>query len=461
MSETQSSTQLSTKASRLQQLSEIVSVPAFTVITRNDRFDPASHIAGYTSCQCMVRSSSAAEDQADFSCAGQSLTLGPVPPGKVAGCIEQLWRDDTVDEIIIQQYVDASHWGVAFCFSEESMLIEYSAIFEGVTSGQVSPFNALLPAELERYRKLYQALLMIYRHFGPCDVEFVNLDEPRFVQVRPITRDIAFDASYVRLKMGLQEYATECWHENDVCRMLSERDDYSEMLAGLYLDAVAKVYSEHFRRKLVIPEPAFIRISDQFFMAGALEKQLIPGTWGTIRLAFKLPALLATIRERALEDCSLNELMYNSVLLSLAWELNGKQDVLNDREAIRVELEQRMTKGRISPDFRYHSVLFDTIHLDKKTCCWITLECRDSQGIVVVPGDFDAGPYFILENRQQAIPPGVIVVTRQLYPEIGQSLKNIRGIICEHGALSAHVAILAREYQVPLKIQTAIDEYCR
>jgi hypothetical protein len=259
--------------------------------------------------------------------------------------------------------------------------------------------------------------------------------------------------------MGLQEYETECWHENDVCRMLSERDEYSEMLLGLYLDAVSKAYSEHFRRKLVIPEPAFIRISDQFFMAGPLEEQLIPGIWGTIRLAFKLPALLATIRERMLKDCSLDELMYNSVLLSLAYDLSGKQDVFNDREAIRVELEQRMTKGRIIPDFRYDTVLSDTIHLDKKACCWITLEHRDSQGIVVVPGDFDDGPYFILENRQQAIPAGVIVVTRQLYPEIGQSLNNIRGIICEHGALSAHVAILAREYQVPLKIQTSIDGY--
>lgn len=448
-----------TKASRLQQLSEIVSVPAFTVITRNDTFDPDGHAVGNPSCQCMVRSSSAAEDQADFSHAGQSLTLGPVSPGKVAACIEQLWRDDTVDEIIIQQYVDASHWGVAFCFSEESILIEYSAIFEGVTSGQVSPFTALLPAELVRYRKLHQGLSMIYRHFGPCDVEFVNLDDPRFVQVRPITRDIAFDASYVRLKMGLQEYETECWHENDVCRMLSERDDYSEMLRSLYLEAVSKVYSEHFRKKLDIPDPAFIRISDQFFMAGPLEEQLIPGTWGAIRLAFKLPALLATIRERMRKDRSLDELMYDSVLLSLAYDLNGKQDVFDDREAIRVELEQRMTKGRISPDFRYDTLLSDTIHLDKKTSCWITLQHRDSQGIVVVPGDFDAGPYFILENRQQAIPAGVIVVTRQLYPEIGQSVKNIRGIICEHGALSAHVAILAREYQVPLKIQTSIEEY--
>jgi hypothetical protein len=241
--------------------------------------------------------------------------------------------------------------------------------------------------------------------------------------------------------------------------MLSERDDYSGMLRSLYLEAVSKVYSEHFRKKLDIPDPAFIRISDQFFMAGPLEEQLIPGTWGAIRLAFKLPALLATIRERMRKDRSLDELMYDSVLLSLAYDLNGKQDVFDDREAIRVELEQRMTKGRISPDFRYDTLLSDTIHLDKKTSCWITLQHRDSRGIVVVPGDFDAGPYFILENRQQAIPAGVIVVTRQLYPEIGQSVKNIRGIICEHGALSAHVAILAREYQVPLKIQTSIEEY--
>jgi hypothetical protein len=444
-----------TKASRLAKLSELVSVPAFSVITRNDKFDPAECAHG----QYMVRSSSATEDRADFSNAGQALTLGPVVAGKVASCIGQLWRDDSVDEIIIQQYVDAAHWGVAFCFSEESMLVEYSAVFEGVTSGQVSPFTALLPAKFERYQKLQQSLLTIFRHFGPCDVEFVNLDDPQFVQVRPITRNIEFDASFVELKMALQAHETECWHENDLCRMLAERDDFSETLLKLYLEAVSGVYSRHFKRKLVIPEPAFIRISDQFFMAGPLQEQLLPGTWGTIRLAFKLPALLASIRQRKLADCTPEELMYNSILLSLAYELNGKQDVFNNREAIRLELEQRMAKSSISPDYRYDTALADTIHFDKQVCCWITLEHRDSQGIVVVPGDFDTGPYFIMHDRQQKIPRDVIVVSRQLYPEIGQAIKQIRGIICEHGALSAHVAILAREYQVPLKIQTSIDEY--
>ena len=89
MASTQTLSKTSTKASRLQQLSEIVSVPAFSVITRDDSFDPAGYTGDYTtgnpSHRYMVRSSSAAEDQADHSHAGQSLTLGPVPPGEGMG----------------------------------------------------------------------------------------------------------------------------------------------------------------------------------------------------------------------------------------------------------------------------------------------------------------------------------------------------------------------------------------
>lgn len=444
-----------TKASRLTRLSELVTVPAFSVIKRHGETGTAQYAAG----EYMVRSSSATEDQADFSRAGQATTLGPVAADQIPACIEQLWQDDSVDEIIVQKYIDAWHWGVAFCFSEESMLVEYSSVFEGVTSGQVSPFTALLPSTLDDYQALQNQLLKIVRHFGPCDVEFVDLDDPQFVQVRPITRNIDFDESLIELKMALQTHETTLWHENDLCRMLAERDDFSAPLCRLYLDAVSRVYSEHFKRELVIPEPAFIRITDQFFMADPLEKQLVPGIWGTIRLAFRLPALLASIRERKLTDCSPEMLMYDSILLSLAYELNNKQDIFDMREAIRAELERRLTKSRINPDYRYHSTLSDTIHFDRPSCCWLTLQHRDSQGIIAVPGDFDDGPYFMMDDRSRVIPSDVIVVTRQLYPEIGKAIRQIKGIICEHGALSSHVAILAREYQVPLKIQTSIDEY--
>lgn len=443
------------KASRLKQLSELVSVPPFTIITRDEEFDPT----GLARCQYMVRSSSALEDQADFSNAGQFTTLGPLPLEQVDDAVAQLWQNNAVDEIIIQQYVDAEYWGVAFCFSEASMLVEYSTVFEGVTSGQVNPFTALLPSDITRYRQLQQELLKIYRRFGPCDVEFVNLEQPQFVQVRPITRDIEFDDSFVVLKMALQELSMEHWHENDICRMLAERDDYSQMLAGLYLDAITRVYRDHLKRELVIPDPAFIRISDQFFMAVSLEEQLTYGTWRSIRLALKLPALLASIREQKLEDCTLPDLMYDSILLSLAYELNNKPEIFESRERVRNELERRMTPGRIEPDFQYENILSSTIHFDRQTACWNEIGPRDSQGIIVVPGDLDSGPFFVLENRDQKIPPDVVVVCRHLYPEIGHSITAIKGIICQHGALSAHVAILAREYQVPLKIQASIDDY--
>ncbi|RMG38194.1 MAG: hypothetical protein D6720_01770, partial [Gammaproteobacteria bacterium] len=38
---------------------------------------------------------------------------------------------------------------------------------------------------------------------------------------------------------------------------------------------------------------------------------------------------------------------------------------------------------------------------------------------------------------------------------------RIKGIICRYGALSSHLAILAREQGVPLRIQTDIERYIR
>ena len=102
-----------TKASRLQQLSRLVSVPVFTVLKRGDNFISREHPPG----QYMVRSSTAKEDQADFSMAGQSTTLGPVLLDDVTDCITQLWANGDVQEIIIQEYIAAAQWGVAFCFS--------------------------------------------------------------------------------------------------------------------------------------------------------------------------------------------------------------------------------------------------------------------------------------------------------------------------------------------------------
>lgn len=449
-----------TKASRLQALSRIVTVPEFIVIERNDDY----HFNLDSDCQYLVRSSSKLEDQDEFSQAGQFSTIGPISKEKVPASIQQLFQNGDVDEVIVQNYIEAEQWGVAFCFSEKNILVEYTGIFEGVTSGTVNPFTALLPVSSSGYnssvyKKLEEDLLKIVSQFGPSDVEFVNLQAPQFVQVRPITRAIEFDEDFVKLKMQLQELDSSSWRENDVCRMLAERDNKSQVLGEIYLQALQEVYAIHLKRKIIIPHRPFIKISEQYFMDRRLEEQIIPGFFELIRLGFQMSRILNDIKKQNFTHLSMIQLMQMSILMSLAYELFKKKEAMELREAIRIELDQRITEGSMEADFYYEKILGSSIECDRDRCVWRNISLRDEQGVVVVAGDLEKGPYFSLKNRNREIPAGVIVVTDHLYPEIGKYITSINGIICKYGALGAHVAILAREHHVPLRIQTSIEKY--
>ncbi len=446
---------IETKASRLQALSSIVAVPDFVVIARDDSHD----LNLDSSCRYLVRSSSKKEDQEEFSQAGQFSTYGPLDSEMVSASIEKAFLNPDVDEVIVQQYVAAAEWGVAFCFSEKSMLVEYSSEFEGVTSGTVNPFTALLPADSPRYQKLERQLLKIHAQFGPSDIEFVNLENPQFVQVRPITRNIHYDENFVRLKMQLQELQSSSWGENDLCRILAERDSQSRALSKIYLRALKEVYAAWLNTKVFIPHQPFVKISEQYFMNRELEEQITPGFFKIVRLSFQMPRILRDIKKQDLTRLSAPQLMQNSILVSLAYELFKHKDAMELREEIRRELEKKVPQGKLAADFHSDNILNSAIEFDRDKCLWKQISIRDGQGVVVVEGDFDTGPYFRFNNQEQEIPPGVIVITNHLYPEIGKYMTNIRGIICKYGALSAHVAILAREYQVPLVIQAEIDRY--
>lgn len=446
---------IETKASRLQALSSIVTVPEFVVIARDD----TRELNLDSSCQYLVRSSSLKEDQEEHSQAGQFSTYGPLDREMVSASIKKAFRNGDVDEVIVQQYVAAEEWGVAFCFSEKNMLVEYSSEFEGVTSGTVIPFTALLPTDFPRYKKLEQQLLRIQTEFGPSDIEFVNLDNPQFVQVRPITQNILFDKNFVRLKMQMQELQSSCWRENDVCRILAERDHQSRAISETYLQALQEVYATHLKTGITIPQKPFVKISEQYFMNQTLEQQLTPAFLTVVRLSFQMPGILRDIRKQDLTRLTRIQLMQKSILASLAFQLFKKNKDMELREKIRVELEKRLPEGKLETDFYSNNTLSSSIEFDSEKSSWKQISFRDGQGIVVVEGDFDTGPYFRVHNREQVIPPGVIVVTEHLYPEIGKYISGIRGIICKHGALSAHVAILARESKTPLIIQTEIDRY--
>lgn len=444
-----------TKASRLQALSAIVPVPKFVVIGRED----ARHVDLDASCRYMVRSASRLEDQQEFSQAGQFPTSGPMEREQVPASIQQTLLNDDVDTVIVQEYVEAEQWGVAFCFSAERMLVEYAAEFEGVTSGTVNPFTALLPTSLPRYQQLESRLQSIYARFGPCDVEFVNLANPQFVQVRPITRTIAFDHDFVELKTQLQELQSASWRENDVCRVLAERDNKSRALSELYLQAIEEVYATRLKRKIALPPRPFIKVSEQYFMDRGLEAQIAPKLREVLRLGFRMSGILDAVSKEDLTSSSAFELMQKSILVSLAYDLFKKKEAMKLREEIRIALDQKLAEGSLEADFHYPKILDSSIEFDSDKSIWKSLSIRDEEGITVVEGNLEHGPYFVLTSRDQEIPAGVIVITEHLYPEIGKSITDIRGIICKYGALGAHVAILAREHQVALRIQTSIEEY--
>lgn len=448
-------TMVETKASRLQLLSDIVTVPEFVVFDRDDEhhFEPDS------SCRYLVRSSSKLEDQHDFSQAGQFTTIGPITNKEVVAAIQQLFNNSDVDEVIVQEFIDAELWGVAFCFSKNNILLEYSGVFEGVTSGSVNPFTAILPSACSGYKNLEKELVKIVSRFGPCDVEFVNIQNPQFVQVRPITREIKFDENFVKLKMQLQELHGCAWIENDVCRILSERDHKSQAIRELYLQALKDVYATYLKRNIDIPQQAFIKISEQYFMDRQLEKQIMPGFFELLRLGFQMSKILNKIKKQDFSQLSAIELMQNSILLSFAYELFKKKETMALREMLRIELEQKIPEGTIAADYYNKKILANSIEFDRDRYLWKSIAFRDEQGIVVVAGELEKGPYYRFTKKNQEIPSGVIVVTEHLYPEIGHSINTIKGIICKHGALGAHVAILAREYQVPLRIQTSIEKY--
>ncbi|MDX2505101.1 MAG: PEP-utilizing enzyme [Gammaproteobacteria bacterium] len=444
-----------TKASRLKALSSIVTVPEFNVIGRN-----VPHELNLDdSCRYMVRSSAKKEDHELFSQAGQFSTYGPIGKKRVPAAIEKAFHNQDVDQVIVQKYIAAKQWGVAFCFSEKRILVEYSSEFEGVTSGTVNPFTALLPTNCLRYKKLEQQLLKIHTQFGPSDIEFVNLDNPQFVQVRPITRNIDYDENFVRLKMQLQELESSSWRENDVCRILAERDSKSQAFSEIYLQAIEEVYATWLKTRVSVPTKPFVKISEQYFMNHDLEEQIIPGFISILRLSFRMSSILRDIRKQDLSLLSALQLMQKSILVSLAYELLNNKEAMKLREEIRLELEKKVPEGRLETDYHSERVLGSSIQFDREKSVWKQISYRDEPGIVVVEGAFDKGPYFRFKDRNQEIPHGVIVVTEHLYPEIGKYISNINGIICKYGALSAHVAILAREYKVPLKIQTEIDQY--
>ena len=72
----------------------------------------------------------------------------------------------------------------------------------------------------------------------------------------------------------------------------------------------------------------------------------------------------------------------------------------------------------------------------------------DSKGTIVVQGNFEAGPWSPYTRDMKPPETPCILVTDELFPQIFNLFPFIKGIICEGGAITSHLAILAREHDI-------------
>lgn len=444
-----------TKATRLQELSTVVPVPIFFVLDRGDHFHK-NLLTG--DIQYMVRSSTDFEDQQYSSQAGQSKTYGPLKKTDVEVHIAKLFENPRVTQVIIQNYVKSSEGsGVAFCFDRDQLYVEYARKGEGVTAGTVKPYVALLPTKIPRYEKLTAFLQKLHDHYGLCDVEFIGLTDPQFVQVRPVTQSFELDTEYISLQMQLQELHEHSWVENDVCRVMAEHDMKASHFSEVYLRAMKNITKKYFKKQLRVPAYPFIKIGEQFYMSGKLAKKITPRFKDLLRLAFAMPSLRHYLHTTPLEQYTLAAAMEYSIILSFIYTFMPSKKIFALRQQFRFFIDKKLKERPFTYALETPLKLSADIISDDHNNVWIAFGKKEDTGVIVVPGNFVDGPFFDLHDPQQKIPPGVIVRTKQLYPEIGRVIADVRGVICENGALTSHVAILAREHDIPLKIQAKIS----
>lgn len=450
---------MDTKATRLEQLSAIVSVPPFIRVAKKGAF-LVENLPFWNTY--IVRGVSATEDQQHSSHAGQFITIGPIERHEVSQAVQRILREDLAIEVIIQEYREGLN-GVAFCFENDSFYVEYSGYREGVTAGKVRPFVALLPVEhSEYYSALQEQLGKIFSKFGPCDVEFVGVSDPSFVQVRPITSGFEVDAEMIRLQMRLQEAIDGKWVENDLSQAIGEHKDSPSTFVFFYMRSLASVYRKYFKKAVSLSSKNVIQVGSQFFVSALFLEETRLSGFDLLRFTLAFFREQDRLRNYAASGTSLEDLFERSILSSMAYTLLKKREFFDIREEYRQMIDRRlMQQGEMPSDsllsFPYSGRLDGVLEFDRETATWKALKKRGEAGRQIVPGMFDHKKFFHYREGF-AIPDGAVVICDYLYPDIGKRIDSIAGVICANGSVNSHVAILCREKKIPLMIQAEIEK---
>lgn len=441
-----------TKASRLKELKSVVNVPDFFVISNKkdyvkikDKLDESK--------QYIIRSSSKKEDQLNSSHAWEYVSIWPINKTQILSSLSTLLTQKDLDKIIIQEFVQWVSW-VIFCFTKNNVYLEYSRVKEWVTSGKIKPFVAILPNKYEKYDVLYNNIIKIFEKNWPSDIEFINIDIPNFVQVRPITRYFSIDKNLECLKMQLQELPYECWIEDDFCKVLAERKEYDKDYLDYYLKNIISLFKNVFQKNILIKNNPFVKISNQYFVAKKF--------YDILRLSIIDLWILKEYYDKIKQDIlnynwnDLDKLFQYMIIISWMYELKKSKQLFELKEKYREKIYSKIKKQERKPDFISVKQLADKIEFNSEKCIWKSISYKDWKWIVVVKWKFDSSNIQIYK-KDAKIKKWVLLYTDELYPQIWKNIKDLSWIICKNGAITSHISILAREYKIPLKIQAILD----
>lgn len=444
------------KSERLKELSKIVVVPLYYTISRLQDYKKIQNNLDKTKTY-IVRSSCKNEDQKNSSYAWQSFSSWPISYDKIQESITKAFAQTNINNVIIQEYIQWES-GVIFCLAKDEIIVEYSNISEWVTSWSIIPFVWILPSNIEKYSTIYEESFKIFDKNWACDIEFVWLEKPNFVQVRPITKNFKIDKNLETLKMQIQELPAEEWIENDFCRVLIEREEYDKSFIEKYIESNKKYYQKHFNKNIEITYFPFIKISDQYFISSDY--------LNILKLNLKEVAIFSSnyeknkniIKHRLINNNDLEDMFDLLITLSIAYDLLNDIKIFEQKEFLREKIYSKLEKSQRTSDFTSNRAIDEIISFDYEKKIWKNIWYKNQDWITIVEGDFLSWPYHIYDPQTDFIPENEIIITKELYPNLGKNMKKIKGIICKNWAQTSHVSILAREYNIPLKIQ-AKKEY--
>lgn len=451
---------LTEKARNLQRLRELLPVPPFAVLRAGDT--PPTALLN-SAGQLIIRGCITGEDFPGHSLAGQGKTLAPIAPDEAVPVIQAHFEAERSVECILQEYV-AGPSGVLMVLSGDAAVLEFSRQPGAVTAGRVAPFVAVFPTDTPRYSRLQRDLSLLFSEFGKCDVEVVNPENPVYVQVRPFVHELVYDEELLRAKMAVQELEADRWVQDEFCTDLLESPGVELGLIELFCEELPKIAAAVDAAIEPISPSDFIRLGAQIFRQ---DKDVIPhfsGGTGVISAGKWFHQEYTRLTPLVEQDsATAPELMRAAIVFRTYYDLlerlpklltrGTRKRVLSLRAKCRERLLQTVRSESLSPLTPLSRRLKPVVEKNGQDEEWLRFEPVGENGVVVVPGDFEQGPWTKYERGESRPEQPCFLVTDELYPDIYLLFPYIKGIICAGGGINSHLALLARESGMPLWIQ--------